>query len=70
MGLSRYKLDASIAVSNMVRAKEFYEGKLGLSAVRIRRTAARSMRPEALREPSCGFCRLARGDEFGVARRS
>ena len=34
MSLSRYKLDASIAVSDMARAKEFYEAKLGLSAVR------------------------------------
>jgi catechol 2,3-dioxygenase-like lactoylglutathione lyase family enzyme len=32
--LSSYKLDASIAVSDMARAKEFYEAKLGLSAVR------------------------------------
>ncbi len=29
-----YKLNASIAVSDMARAREFYEGKLGLSAVR------------------------------------
>jgi catechol 2,3-dioxygenase-like lactoylglutathione lyase family enzyme len=34
MGLNPYKLNASIAVSDMERAKEFYEGKLGLSAVR------------------------------------
>ena len=34
MSLSSYKLSASIAVSDMARAKEFYEGKLGLSAVR------------------------------------
>jgi catechol 2,3-dioxygenase-like lactoylglutathione lyase family enzyme len=32
MSVSRYKLDASIAVSDMARAKEFYEGKLGSSA--------------------------------------
>jgi catechol 2,3-dioxygenase-like lactoylglutathione lyase family enzyme len=31
MGLSRYKVAAAIAVSNMNRAREFYEGKLGLS---------------------------------------
>jgi catechol 2,3-dioxygenase-like lactoylglutathione lyase family enzyme len=31
MTLSRYKLNASIAVSDMARAREFYEGKLGLS---------------------------------------
>jgi catechol 2,3-dioxygenase-like lactoylglutathione lyase family enzyme len=30
MGLSRYKVAAAVAVSNMNRAKEFYEGKLGL----------------------------------------
>ena len=30
MSLSRYKLNVSIAVSDMARAKEFYEGKLGL----------------------------------------
>lgn len=33
MSLSNYKLNASIAVSDMARAREFYEGKLGLSAV-------------------------------------
>ncbi len=31
MSLSGYKLTASIAVSDMAQAKEFYEGKLGLS---------------------------------------
>jgi catechol 2,3-dioxygenase-like lactoylglutathione lyase family enzyme len=31
MGLSRYKVAAAVAVSNMDRAREFYEGKLGLS---------------------------------------
>ena len=31
MGLSRYKVAAAIAVSNIDRAREFYEGKLGLS---------------------------------------
>ena len=34
MGLSSYRLNASIAVTDMTRAEEFYEGKLGLSAVR------------------------------------
>jgi catechol 2,3-dioxygenase-like lactoylglutathione lyase family enzyme len=34
MSLSSYKLNASIAVSDMAPAREFYEGKLGLSAVR------------------------------------
>jgi catechol 2,3-dioxygenase-like lactoylglutathione lyase family enzyme len=34
MSLSNYRLNASIAVSDMARAKEFYEGKLGLSALR------------------------------------
>jgi catechol 2,3-dioxygenase-like lactoylglutathione lyase family enzyme len=34
MSLSSYKLNASIAVSDMAQATEFYEGKLGLSAVR------------------------------------
>jgi catechol 2,3-dioxygenase-like lactoylglutathione lyase family enzyme len=33
MSLSGYKLNVSIAVSDMARATEFYEGKLGLSAV-------------------------------------
>jgi len=32
MSLSKYKLNVSIAVSDMPRAKEFYEGKLGLVA--------------------------------------
>jgi len=31
MGLSRYKVAAGLAVSDMNRAREFYEGKLGLS---------------------------------------
>jgi catechol 2,3-dioxygenase-like lactoylglutathione lyase family enzyme len=31
MGLSRYKVAAGLAVSDMRRAREFYEGKLGLS---------------------------------------
>jgi catechol 2,3-dioxygenase-like lactoylglutathione lyase family enzyme len=31
MGLSRYKVAAGIAVSDMDTAREFYEGKLGLS---------------------------------------
>ena len=31
MGLSRYKVGAGLAVSDMARAREFYEGKLGLS---------------------------------------
>ena len=32
MSLSSHKLNASIAVSDMARASEFYEGKLGLVA--------------------------------------
>jgi catechol 2,3-dioxygenase-like lactoylglutathione lyase family enzyme len=31
MGLSNYKVVAGLAVSDMDRAREFYEGKLGLS---------------------------------------
>jgi catechol 2,3-dioxygenase-like lactoylglutathione lyase family enzyme len=31
MSLSGYKLNTSIAVSDMARASEFYEGKLGLA---------------------------------------
>ena len=34
MSLSNYRLNAQIAVTDMARAAEFYEGKLGLSAVR------------------------------------
>jgi catechol 2,3-dioxygenase-like lactoylglutathione lyase family enzyme len=33
MSLSNYRLHSSIAVTDMARAEEFYEGKLGLSAV-------------------------------------
>ena len=33
MSLSDYKLNTSIAVSDMARAREFYDGKLGLTAV-------------------------------------
>ena len=31
MGLSEYKVAAAVAVSDLDRAREFYEGKLGLS---------------------------------------
>ena len=31
MSLSRYKVAAAVAISDMDRAREFYEGKLGLS---------------------------------------
>lgn len=34
MGLSSYRLKATVAVGDMARAEAFYEGKLGLSAVR------------------------------------
>ena len=34
MSLSNYRLNAQAAVTDMARAEEFYEGKLGLSAVR------------------------------------
>jgi catechol 2,3-dioxygenase-like lactoylglutathione lyase family enzyme len=34
MSLSKYRMDASIAVTDMARAREFYERKLGLFAVR------------------------------------
>jgi catechol 2,3-dioxygenase-like lactoylglutathione lyase family enzyme len=34
VGLSSYRLNAMVAVTDMTRATEFYEGKLGLSAVR------------------------------------
>jgi catechol 2,3-dioxygenase-like lactoylglutathione lyase family enzyme len=33
MSLSSYRMNSSIAVSDMARAEESYEGKLGLSAV-------------------------------------
>lgn len=32
MSLSDYRVDTAVAVSDMERAREFYEGKLGLSA--------------------------------------
>ena len=34
MGLSEYKVAAALAVSDLDRAREFYEGKLGLSVSR------------------------------------
>jgi catechol 2,3-dioxygenase-like lactoylglutathione lyase family enzyme len=34
VSLSNYRLNAQAAVTDMARAEEFYEGKLGLSAVR------------------------------------
>jgi catechol 2,3-dioxygenase-like lactoylglutathione lyase family enzyme len=41
MSLSNYKLNASIAVSDMPRAQEFYERKLGLSAERTQADGSR-----------------------------
>jgi catechol 2,3-dioxygenase-like lactoylglutathione lyase family enzyme len=41
MSMSSYKLNASIAVSDMARASEFYEGKLGLSPVRAQADGSR-----------------------------
>jgi catechol 2,3-dioxygenase-like lactoylglutathione lyase family enzyme len=35
MSLSSYRLDPQIAVTDMALAEEFYEGKLGLSAVQV-----------------------------------
>jgi catechol 2,3-dioxygenase-like lactoylglutathione lyase family enzyme len=34
MNLSSYRMDAQIAVTDMARAEEFYEGRLGLSVIR------------------------------------
>lgn len=45
MGLSKYKVAAGIVVSDMDRAGEFYEGKLGLS-VGTRRSEHRPAMPE------------------------
>lgn len=36
MGLSGYKVRTSITVSDLARAAQFYEGKLGLSALETR----------------------------------
>jgi catechol 2,3-dioxygenase-like lactoylglutathione lyase family enzyme len=41
MGLSAYKVRASIAVSDIARAAEFYEGKLGLSPSEIQSDESR-----------------------------
>jgi catechol 2,3-dioxygenase-like lactoylglutathione lyase family enzyme len=41
MSMSSYKLNASIAVSDMARAREFYEGKLGLTTVRAQADGSR-----------------------------
>jgi catechol 2,3-dioxygenase-like lactoylglutathione lyase family enzyme len=41
MSLSSYRLNASVAVSDMARAKEFYEGKLRLSTVRAQADGSR-----------------------------
>jgi catechol 2,3-dioxygenase-like lactoylglutathione lyase family enzyme len=35
MALGSFRLNASIAVTDMARASEFYEGNLGLSVVRV-----------------------------------
>jgi catechol 2,3-dioxygenase-like lactoylglutathione lyase family enzyme len=40
MGLSNYRLNASIAVSDIQQAAEFYEGKLGLSVLESGPSAA------------------------------
>jgi hypothetical protein len=42
MGLSKYKVAAAIAVSDMDRARESYEGKLGLSVASTRATTCSS----------------------------
>lgn len=47
MSLSEYKVAAAIAVSDMYRAREFYEGKLGLSP-------ATDHEPEDNRAYRCG----------------
>jgi catechol 2,3-dioxygenase-like lactoylglutathione lyase family enzyme len=41
MSMSRYRLNASVAVSDMARATEFYEGKLGLTAARAQADGSR-----------------------------
>ena len=41
MSLSNYNVTASIAVSDMARAVEFYEGRLGLSADGVRLDGSR-----------------------------
>jgi catechol 2,3-dioxygenase-like lactoylglutathione lyase family enzyme len=41
MSLSRYKLNASIAVSDMDRATDFYEGQLGLTAAAVQADGSR-----------------------------
>ena len=41
MTLSSYTLNASIAVSDMARATDFYEGKLGLSPARTQADGSR-----------------------------
>jgi catechol 2,3-dioxygenase-like lactoylglutathione lyase family enzyme len=46
MSLSEYKVRTSIAVSDITRAAEFYEGKLGLSAAEIQ--------PDESRIYACG----------------
>ena len=49
MGLNDSPVGAVIAVSDMDRAKSFYEGKLGLSGVRTSRTAEFAIHAEAIR---------------------
>jgi catechol 2,3-dioxygenase-like lactoylglutathione lyase family enzyme len=44
VGLSGYRLNASIAVSDMDRARDFYEAKLGLSAERAQADGRRIYR--------------------------
>ena len=36
MGMSRYRILANIAVSDLARARDFYEGKLGLTVTAVR----------------------------------
>lgn len=36
MGMSRYRILANIAVSDLPRARDFYEGKLGLTVAAVR----------------------------------
>jgi len=54
MTLSDYHLNASIAVSDMDRAREFYEGKLGLAAVELPTVSGGTTGADGSRIYRCG----------------
>ena len=70
MSLSEYKVVAGLAVSDMDRAREFYEGKLGSRWASTRATTWRiALRRAFARLPLAGARRQVEGDPGKLVRR-